>query len=87
MSAEDADFVPPVASIFLHPGVIAYTGQTYWQVGGQKFVHQLADEDDAWNAGTRLVDHYDSTACRVARENIDTLLVFVRELLDRCVLI
>ncbi|KAL1705460.1 hypothetical protein EV121DRAFT_279597 [Schizophyllum commune] len=60
MSAEDADFVPP----------------TYWQVGGQKFVHQLADEDDAWNAGTRLVDHYDSTACRVARENIDTLLVF-----------
>ncbi|KAL1760240.1 hypothetical protein FB107DRAFT_203614 [Schizophyllum commune] len=50
--------------------------RTSWRVGGPKFVNELADEDVAWREGTQLVDHLDSSTCRVARENIDTLLVF-----------
>ncbi|KAI5897092.1 uncharacterized protein SCHCODRAFT_02533965 [Schizophyllum commune H4-8] len=61
MSEEDIESKPP---------------QTNWRVGGPKFVNELADEDIAWREGTQLVDHLDSTTCRVARENIDTLLVF-----------
>ncbi|KAL1723009.1 hypothetical protein EV715DRAFT_270110 [Schizophyllum commune] len=61
MSEDDIESKPP---------------QTNWRVGGPRFVNELADEEVAWREGTQLVDHLDSTTCRVARENIDTLLVF-----------
>ena len=45
-----------------------------------------ADEDEAWQEGTNLVERHDTTECQVSREIIDTLLVFVRKLPRMCVL-
>ncbi|KAL1692557.1 hypothetical protein GGG16DRAFT_51253 [Schizophyllum commune] len=52
------------------------TPQTCWNIKNPRFVNVPADEDEAWQEGTNLVERHDAAECQVSREIIDTLLVF-----------
>ena len=42
------------------------------------------NEEESWQECARLVEKYDAEMCKGYREEIDTLMVFVRPLFDMC---